>query len=84
MFRDAVSSSHHLHFSDCPVVTCEYVGHLIFSLHIDCCTFLGIAISFLLELSVWCSVCGPYFMMRNCMLAHCNAVPFVISSLFVL
>ena len=42
------------------VVTCEYVGHLIFSLHIERCTFLGIDISFLLELSVWCSCLWYY------------------------
>ena len=30
-------------------------------------------------------VCGPFFVvMRHCMLAHCNAVTFVLSSLFVL
>ena len=30
-------------------------------------------------------VCGPLFVvMCHCMLAHCNAVPFVLSSLFVL
>ena len=44
-----------LHLSGCPVVTCEYVGHLMFSLHIDRCTFLGIYINFLFELSVWFS-----------------------------
>ena len=42
-----------LHLSGCPVVTCEYVGHLMFSLPIE--PFLGIDISFLLEMSVWCS-----------------------------
>ena len=57
----------------------------MFSIHIDRSTFLGIDISFLLELSVWCScmwslVCCD----ASCMLAHCNAVPFVLSSLFVL
>ena len=30
-------------------------------------------------------VCGVLFVvMRHCMLAHCNAVPFVLASLFVL
>ena len=58
---------------------------VMFSLHIELCTFLGIDISFLLELSVWCSVCGPLFVvMRNGLLAHCNAVSFVLLSLFVL
>ena len=29
-------------------------------------------------------VCGTWFVvMRHCMFAHCNAVPFVLSSLFV-
>ena len=55
------------------------------SVSIDRCTFLGIAISFLLELSVWCSCLWSLIcVMRHCMLAHCNAVPFVLSSLFVL
>ena len=47
--------SHHLHLSGCTVVTCEYVGHLMFSLHIERYTFLGIYISFLIDMSVWCS-----------------------------
>ena len=34
-------------------VTCEYVGHLIFNLHIDRCALLGIYINFFLELTVW-------------------------------
>ena len=41
-------------------LNCEYVGHIMFSLHIDRCTFLGIDISFLLELiQSGVVVCGP-------------------------
>ena len=43
--------------------------------------FLGIDISVVLELSVWCSRLWSFVC---CILAHCNAVSFVISSLFVL
>ena len=73
VFRDAVvSSSHHLHLSGCPVVTYEYVGHLMFSFHIELCTFLGINISFLIELLVWSSlvICSPLFIE----MCHCNTV----------
>ena len=50
----------------------------MFSLHIERCTFFGIDISFLPALSV----CGTLFVvMRYCMLAHCNDVSFVLSSL---
>ena len=45
----------------------------MFSLHIERGTFLGINISFLRELSVWCC-CLLFVVMRHCMLAHCNAI----------
>ena len=63
-----------MHLSGCPVVTYEYVGHLMFSLHIECCTFLGIDLNFHLELSVWHSRLWSLFVvMHQDMLAHCNA-----------
>ena len=40
--------------------------------------------SFLLELTVWCSRVWSFVVMRHCMFDHCNAVPFVLSSLFLL
>ena len=56
----------------------------MFSLHIERCTFLGIDMSFLLELSAGAVVCDPLFtVMHHCMFAHCSAVPFVLLSLFV-
>ena len=49
-----------------PVVTCEYVRHLMFSLLIERCTFRGIDVGFFYVLSV-CGVvvCGRFFVMRH-------------------
>ena len=62
VIRDTVVVlSHHLHLSGCPVVTCEYVGHLMFSLHIERFTFLGIDIM-IFHIVLFCKfilpVCG--------------------------
>ena len=78
VYRDTVV------LSSCPVVTCEYVGHLMFSLHIERLLSLALTLASSLSYQSGVVVCGHYFVvMRHCMLAHCNAVPFVLSSLFV-
>ena len=55
----------------------------MFSLQIERCIFHVIAISYPLELSIWCSCLWSFVVMRHCMLAHCNNVLFVLLSVSV-
>ena len=56
----------------------------MFSLHIDRCTFLDIDISFLLELSVWCSCLWSLVCCDASLYAFSlNTVPFVLIALVI-
>ena len=57
----------------------------MFSLHIERCIFLALTLASSLGCQYGVLACGLLFVVkRHCMLAHCNTVPFVLSSLFVL
>ena len=55
------------------LVTCEYVGHLMSSLHIERCFSLALTLASSLGCQSGVVVCGPLFVvMRHCMPALCN------------
>ena len=75
-----LSSAHHLHLSGCPVVTCEYVGHLMFILHIERCTMAWTLASSLNCLS-GVVICSPFMLVCSlkvltltavCILSNCK------------
>ena len=61
-----------LHLSGCPIVTYEYVGHPMFSLHIERCTLLALPLTSSLSCQSGEVVCGSLFVVLLLILLPCH------------